>query len=427
MKIKEHIGTAFMASAFIGVGISYGKVYAFHIVLVMALAFMFMNRKEIKPISLNSFSTIFPLILFAFFSSSLLWTGDLMNGIKYVVYLFFALSLIYLPSFLIKNTESLIKSLRLIGCLALVEMLIGLLESFSSFRFPISPYSQLIHLFGRKYSIPEGLQLDSIKQLLSTPTGFHWNPNNFATVMVLVLPFFFQCKNRLTKILASFLCSYLIFISNSRTAILALIIVALVSVVNSIELNSKKLLAFLGSGIVILVCILNFTPLGNKVYEKSHHSIASVKALLFEYHLDNNSIGTRQKLMQNAFTEICENNYLGSGVGSSHLAQIKYGKPHSDVTSIHNFWLEILVDGGLVIFLAYAYWYIILIRDLGKHYENSTLKLKKYARACSASLIGCAFMAFSCSSLIYFLPFWLLIGTSLLVLKLQKSSTNTVE
>ena len=71
LKFKENIVYVFLASAFIGLGISFGKIYAFHLVFfVSLLVFPF---KKVKYFFLNkpAFITVFPCFnvsfLFAFY------------------------------------------------------------------------------------------------------------------------------------------------------------------------------------------------------------------------------------------------------------------------------------------------------------------------------------------------------------------------
>ena len=77
LKFKENIVYVFLASAFIGLGISFGKIYAFHLVFfVSLLVFPF---KKVKYFFLNkpAFITVFPALMFLFYLLSMFWSPNL--------------------------------------------------------------------------------------------------------------------------------------------------------------------------------------------------------------------------------------------------------------------------------------------------------------------------------------------------------------
>lgn len=427
MKLREIIIALLLVSAFAGVGISYGKFYLFHLIFLIVLGYCVANRKSMALPKLKGYSMVYPLALLAFFSLSVLWTPETTEGLKYLIYMIIACGILYLPQLLVTSKLQLKRAISMIAILSALEILIGLLEYFSSFRYPISPYSHNVTLFNRKYSIPDGLASESIEILHSTPTGFHWNPNNFATVMLILIPFFIYAKNWWIKLSGVLSCTFLIFVSNSRTAIFALIVVLIICFIQSFRINKKGFIYSVGALVTILAIVLNFTTIGGIISTKFRSSTTAVNVLLFEYQTDNNSIGVRQKIIRNAFTEISENHFLGSGIGASKYSQIKHGKSQGKITSIHNYWLEILVDGGILIFFSFMLWYIILIRDLGRYTSKSDGMLKPLAKACLAALMGCILMGFSVSSFTYFLPFWVLISISLMVLKFRAYPETTLE
>ncbi len=427
MKFREIAIALFLASAFVGTGVSYGKIYLFHILFIALTAYSLWFKKLDFSATPKGYATKFPLVLALFFSLSIFWTPSYSEGFRYLAYLFMACGIIYLPLLIIRSEVELKKSIRLIGILSAVEILIGFLEHFTSFRYPISPYSRSISLFKRDFKIGNDISESALEYVLSSPTGFHWNPNNFSAVMVILLPFFFCAKNWWIKIGGVLSCTFLIFVSNSRTAIIALILVLFVSVLQSVNLKRKRLFSTIGVSVFILLFVFNFTSVGSKANDKIQTSFSTINSFISDYYIDKSSIGSRQKIMSNALIEVTENEFLGSGIGASEYSQLKYGKPNGKITSIHNYWLEILIDGGILICLAFILWYIVLIRDLGKTFNTSNSQLDSYSRACISALFGSAIMAFSVSSFVYFLPFWVLISISLLVLKLRSDAETREE
>ena len=103
LKFKENIVYVFLASAFIGLGISFGKIYAFHLVFfVSLLVFPF---KKVKYFFLNkpAFITVFPALMFLFYLLSMFWSPNLFYSIQYLGYLFFGVAIIYITFFSVNN------------------------------------------------------------------------------------------------------------------------------------------------------------------------------------------------------------------------------------------------------------------------------------------------------------------------------------
>jgi hypothetical protein len=76
--------------------------------------------------------------------------------------------------------------------------------------------------------------------------------------------------------------------------------------------------------------------------------------------------------------------------------------------------VEVLVDGGVLLFATYVFWLLYLFFSLLKVYRNSQDDFIKYFAIASAiSLIGFSIGCISASSVIYFLPKWILYGFSI--------------
>lgn len=74
--------------------------------------------------------------------------------------------------------------------------------------------------------------------------------------------------------------------------------------------------------------------------------------------------------------EILKNNWL-LGIGSGNMTYYieNYGKyPTKDISSMHNYWMEILIDYGIIIFSIFVLQYIKLIIHLFRQYNNNKHK-----------------------------------------------------
>ena len=111
--------------------------------------------------------------------------------------------------------------------------------------------------------------------------------------------------------------------------------------------------------------------------------------------------------------------WLGVGAGNSKFIQEKNGKVAGKLTSLHNYWLEILVDTGFIFFLVFVFWYFKVVYELVL-ISNTNTKLKYYSKSIYIAMLGLLISAISCSSIVYFFPFWILLSIGLLVIRLNE-------
>jgi len=80
----------------------------------------------------------------------------------------------------------------------------------------------------------------------------------------------------------------------------------------------------------------------------------------------------------------------------------------------HNWWLEILVNYGIIIFTGYIIFYFSLILKLGKiYYRKISSKKKTICEGLLISLVGFSFASLGPGSIMAFKPHWLLFAFSL--------------
>ncbi len=228
MKIDKFIllGVGFSA---VGVAISYGDIYLFHIWFLL-LGFLWLIKFKYSRYLLEfnkqfSHHLIFLLLMFLWYMFSLIWTPDIILGLKYLFYIFCGLIISFTIIKYSKNFDKLNQIYKVLSFVFIIEIIISLLESFSLFRWPISPYSSWSTFFGK-----EAVDFFSYDSLIfssgfSPPTGFHWNTNNLAITMVMILPFFLCHKKLSINVIGSICITLITIFSASRAVFLALILI----------------------------------------------------------------------------------------------------------------------------------------------------------------------------------------------------------
>lgn len=234
--------------------------------------------------------------------------------------------------------------------------------------------------------------------------------------MVAVLPFFIFLKRSWFRLLGIIGVPIVIILSGSRGSVLAMFLVLFVYNVFYV----KKTFSYWMN---VILWIFSLGMLA--IYFIDITFVFDAISALFEYVLfdsdSTDSIGIRQQLIHNGLEALKATYGLGVGGGADTKVQLLanntfYGSASDDhqVLSMHNFWAELLVNGGVLFFVAFVVWYVKLGYELfhiSKNTEND--RLKYFASSSSLALVGFSVAAISASSVIYYFPTWLLLGFSI--------------
>lgn len=417
-----------IASAVIGVAVSYRQFYLFHGVLLLFLVSLFFyimqnNAKIRMPAFPYKLHYMFYFMLF-WYVLSIIWSVYIPYSIQYVFYIFcggcVALVIIYCSNTLNKLQHM----FKVVSIVFISEIIFSLLEMLTSFRLPISPYSPYVYLFGRQGSDLNVFTLQVQDYLQGIPTGFQWNPNNLAATMCIILPFMLFHNNKYIKYFGSISVLGIIYATDSRGALLA----ALLIIVSYLVLYNKRYKKMLLSLLIIILLFItsigivttdNLQSENSRVQNHVIGSIEATKAFLSQSIEPTNSIGIRQQLIANGISALRATHGLGVGGGASKWIQ-EADPTVKGIASMHNFWIELLVEGGIFFFLLFVVWYGLLCFRLYKlYYKSSKSNLNYFSGACSLALLGFIPAAFSPSSCIYILPMWVLFGFSISVLNIS--------
>lgn len=412
-----------LASAVIGYAISYSNVYLFHISLGLLILGLICSRKNYA-----SKGTLYypkdPFVYFLYFFAfwyllSIFWSIDPVRSLQYLVYIIVGVSLVFIiNAFVVDRSryQSVFNTLRL---MSLIAICIAVLEALTDFRLPTSPYSQYAFYFGNKSM--DFYQFNSSTQdvLKSSPTSFWGNPNTFSVAMTLIAPFFLMHKKSLVSVLGTLTLIFLVMMAGSRGALLGLIF--------AISLSALIKGWRSRGALILLVTLFTLNINGLKQSEIPVVSnLSRMPELIKIYFLEDraaerNSIGYRQQLIQNGLQAFWESGGLGVGGGASLTVQERLGGVDGRLLSMHNFWVEILVEAGFAFFLLFTVWYSCLSIKLYRIFRQSRSYFFKYhAGAFFIGSVTFLISAVSASSVIYLLPMWLFFGMSIAVVRLYR-------
>lgn len=387
-----------IAAAIIGVGISYSKLYLFHIVMLFLFLTAFFKAipDNFSMPKLPTRLHYFYYVMFLWYLLSITWSINKVYSLEYLFYIFcgatLSLTIIYYSKGVFHQREI----FKVASIVFVIEIMFSLLETFTPFRLPISPLSDYVSYFGRS---GEYLSVLKMPGLIHKPTGFQWNPNNLATTMSIIFPFFLFKKEMCVRLLGSVVVLTLIVAAGSRANILAIMLMLTLFFL----LYSKKrrrmflLLLIFALALLFFRNIIKLDILGIRV---------------FGHVRNNTSINERYKLIEHGINALFDTYGLGVGGGCSKTVQERLGGVGvKGITSMHNFWVEILVEGGVLFMLFFVYWYAKVVYSLYRiSYVTENQHIRYFSSATSLSMVGFLLAAISPSSVIYLLPMWILLG-----------------
>jgi len=425
---KNKLILALIISAFVGVAFSYGDFYLFHfILLLLASIWIYKIKDNNFLLNLNLFSKnhIPTLIaIFLWYAFSLFWAPSLELGFKYIFYIFCGLTLTLSIVSYCSSIDNLNKIFNLLSIFILIEIMIGLIESFTTFRMPISSYSSLAPLFGKEpinFSKFDNIFLYSS---IRPPTGFHWNTNDLAICMVISLPFFLCSKKTFVKFFGILAITTIVVMTASRAVFLANILVYLCYL-----FFIKKRIGTLSIILITTAGILwGMSELRESENPRINELANSIEALtlFLSGQLDiGGSIEWRRELVDNGLNAFYNSYGLGLGAGGTVANQEIIGPVAGRFTSMHNFWIELLVEGGIFVAIIISFWLISIIYKLfiiSRTITNQNLRY--YSQSLFLSVIAFIPAAIAASSTIYFFPMWIMFGFSISVILLSKIYAN---
>src|SRR5690606_13876147 len=121
---------------------------------------------------------------------------------------------------------------------------------------------------------------------------------------------------------------------------------------------------------------------------------------------------------------LAKSHYMG--VGAGNIEPLMEGAPKVDKVNMHNWWAEVLVNFGVIIFVIYMALYIwmlwrLLKLALLKTSPNVSSVIRWGAVSCLAAMIGYSIGGIAPSTAIHFTPMWICYGLSLAVVILGEA------
>lgn len=402
-----------MITAVFGYVISYGKLYAFHLVIAVYWGLVFTAVISIRKQTVKAMRV--PIVFLVFMFISLLWAPNIKNGLTFIFYFLCGYTIIFALVNYVTDVVKLDLIFKILAIFFMSNFFVGLLETTGYFRLPVSPY----------YGLP-----------LTQPSGFNSNLNNFGFVFLAVFPFFFLYPKRSIKIFGIVLALWFNLKLESKGFFLGL--VAFFGFYFFSQIKKKSTWRWVSIGLICsgsLVLLLTFSSTEINFNNRAFTAFSQVERATNLVKSGDiavkDSTGVRAAMYLLGVQELIKTNGMGvgaAGIGSKLASGTDFFDEDKEIFSFHNFFLEMLVDMGVIPFFVVMFAYIKLaLSNIQAANSVRNTKLVFFGRASGLAMLTIIPASISPSSIIYVFTFWLVIGFAIathLVIKHQIKYAN---
>ena len=335
---------------------------------------------------------------------SLLWAASKTDAIRHIILLFMGMSVIFFMVYYLRDLDQ-------VTCVFYIWMLI-----FAAL-IPVGFWEVTsgMHLYVSK------LEEEIRHRFLFAPTTVFYNQNDYAAYLAIslsmILAWIRYLQNVFKRIFVGFIFVagiWLLILTLSRSCYIALLMAVAFWFLFLLKFT-KKVKAFVVTGLFVLA-IYSLIP--GQIVSVATTAISQIKSLQSISFTQGNALysGTvRASMIKISFYSVLDS--AGFGVGAGNIEDYFQNSPNSYMSgkaNVHNWWMEILANYGVFIFVGYLIFYISLFWNLWKVYKRVNNRTERMI--CEGLLVGLVsfFMAsISSSSMIAFHPQWMFIGFAL--------------
>lgn len=415
---------AFLFSTVLGAAAAYSVVYLFHLVLALKILVSAGSAEDRRTGMWRYLrrDVLFFGFFFTWYVVSIAWADNKLYAVQYCAYVLLASLTVFYVVQICRSPRRLEQAFKFVFFLAIAEITLSAMEGLEIIRLPFSPFSPYYTYFGREPQDLSGYGIWTLEYISSLPTGFFGNPNNLAAFLGLVLPLFLLHQNWLIRVFGSLLIFYVVYMCGARSVMIACMLVLLTCALVWGRF-AGRFGAVLGALLALILAPTIVGVLsGSSSYRVSELQDLSGTVTEFLYGLSGEQVGygsagARAQLIRNGLDALWASNGLGVGAGGSWTIQEQSTHQVRDLTSMHNFWVELLVEGGVLFGALFVVWYAVFLWRLWRIGKSSLSRRLRYlARALFAGFIGFVVGAVGPSTVIYMLPVWMVVGLGLAVI-----------
>jgi len=392
-------------------GLSYSILYPYHLILPIVVFFIFYKFSK-NGFLANKF-TFYLSIFYLYCCFSTIYLANKELFLNYLIYIFISFScMVYIYDFM-GTSRGIEKVVKLFSIYLIVILLIGFLESLNIIRLPFSPYSPYSSIFGKSLDISEWSD-DVFLYNIQKPTVFSGNPNTYGFILVCFLPFLFLIKSRIIQFVLLIFSLFIIYKIDSK---MILLVVGLFLILKYLTFARKNIIFFMIAIFSIfflypiVIFLQNLGVLEGRMFTAVDELIKGVD-FIFGNSSGNqmDSTGERAYIYSIGIDKFKETYGIGMGWSGIESYLLSFFGKH---TAFHNFFLMILVDLGVLGFVAVFLFYLFLIKNLYIGFiKYKDTQLEGVFEAFLFGVVLSVIASITPSGIIYLLPYWFFIGAA---------------
>ncbi|PEF43423.1 hypothetical protein CON22_26100 [Bacillus cereus] len=356
-KICYYLWIVLVLTVFFGAYISipgYENYYLFRFLLPIHIVLFFVsNLNKLNSAFINKYKLYF--ILFILWTSScvmsLFIADNISLGLRYLNYMFENFYLFFLSVYYIDGEKEYRKITKVILLVFHIAILIGIIEVTTGWHMRLSSANVYI-----------------TTTIANQPTGFLYNPNDFALLLCILFPivvayindYYVGILKWIWQVGIIFITIFLVVSTYSRIGMLCIFFSILTLIIYRYKKNSIYILGFL-MPVVFIFCTYSSSGVG--LFQKVYASFTD----------KGTSTTAREELYSTSWKIVNDSNFLGVGAGNAPLELSKYMQGYTQAGEIgyitgHNFWLESMGNLGVIgfiiiisIFILYFYQSVTLL------------------------------------------------------------------
>ena len=410
-QVLHGIRPLLLVSGLMGPALGAFGIYGVFVLLVCCIPAVF-GFRALRIMREQALISVLGLAILLF---GLLW-GIFADGTSWVAYHFAILaisgSVFVAFSFLVRGDFGVSELMTWLWRFSCLLLLVCLIEIFTGVRLPVSRYSPLAPLLGFTYDGFDGSS--EIFANMWIPTGFFGNQNNLSFALICLLPFAKAASRTMTtRLLMVATIGFVIFLSESRVALLVLLLWSVTSICFFVmrSMSAWRLA-------VVFAFALATVPLAYRAFDdacsEANTKLCFGVELLQTVDLDvllslHDSIGVRVQLASQSL-QLWTSSPL-FGVGPGHLSEL-VSAVYADgllITDPHNPPIQLLAEYGIV---GTALWVIamgVLFRS-ALDTPRTPVDVGRFRNAALTLFFIIPLGSIAISAVYYFIPMWVLLG-----------------
>jgi len=381
-------------------------LFGFRILIVLlglgAVAYLLMDGRLIVPAQVSRPAALLGAWI-VWSALSIGWAGAPLQALRWTALLAMGAGLAVGIGLLCRTRRRAVVLLVFLGAIFALACLVAAAEIATGFHLPTSRAAGRLGRFGA--------------------SSLFGNENNFATYLALTLPFFLvlpavyrDVRLRALGLGGGALTLVLSLTTGSKSALLAvgLVIVGLLVLLGADRQRRGRLVA--GGAVAALAVVLvvpsiqggGIVPLPERTVTKLDFGI-----LAAQVETQSGSGGVRASLLDEGLGLVAASDGLGVGAGNAETEVVALAN-FPGVGNLHNWWLEVLVTGGLVGFVLYLAFFVVVLRGAARAGRRAADPFVRYLGLASAlAMIGWIAGSLGPSTAIAFAPMWITFGLAM--------------